>query len=277
MTKQAEVIGQGKDQKQKSVEPLVQLEDVSLHVPTLTLKERKLAINPIRIMAQFYGNASNRSFQSLLLNLNFKIDPGERIGVIGKNGAGKTTLLRLIAGIYKPSSGVLTVRGRAYGLFNIQLGMNQGATGVENVYLRGLQMGLNLSEIRAHMDEIEEFTELGASMNDVFGNYSTGMKLRLAFAVSTILKPDVLLMDEWIGSGDENFKRKVQDRMNEMVVDSKSLVVATHSAPLIRRLCTHGIVLDRGRIIYYGPVDDALKAYNDSQKKQTIHSPKPKV
>ena len=251
---------------------LLKLTDVSLHVPTLTVKNRKLGINPMRIMAQFYGNSSGRKFESLLLNLNLTVNSGERVGVIGKNGAGKTTLLRLIAGIYKPSSGTIEVSGHAYGLFNIQLGMNQNATGIENIYLRGLQMGLTLAQIRARIDDVSDFTELGESLNDVFGNYSTGMKLRLAFAVSTILKPDILLMDEWIGSGDENFKAKVEARMNAMVIESKSLIVASHSAPLLRRLCTRGVVMDSGRIVFTGTIDEALNHYSEMQKKKALPS-----
>jgi len=245
---------------------LIKMKDVSLHVPTRTVKERNESINPLRLMAQFYGNSSGRSFNSLLLNLNLVVSRGERIGIIGQNGAGKTTLLRLLAGIYRPSSGELMINGQAFGLFNIQLGMNPSATGIENIYLRGLQMGLTLAEIRSQIDEITKFTELGSSLNELFGNYSTGMKLRLAFAISTILKPDILLMDEWIGSGDENFKQKVQVRMNEMVAESKSLIVATHSVQLIKRLCTHGIVLKEGRILFHGPVKEALRVYRESVK-----------
>lgn len=244
---------------------LVRLKDVSLHVPILSVKDRKLTINPIRMITELYGNSSGRSVKPLLLNIDFDVRPGERIGLIGNNGAGKTTLLRLIAGIYRPSSGVKELKGVAHGLFNIQLGMNANATGVENVYLRGLQMGMPLSEIRSHMGEIAKFTELGQSINDQFGNYSTGMKLRLAFAISTLLKPDVLLMDEWIGAGDENFKVKVKKRMDEMVEESKALIVATHSGPLMRRLCTRGVVLESGRIIFKGDVEEALVFHRDHQ------------
>jgi len=247
---------------------LLKLRDVSLQVPTLTTKSHMPKVSPMRIMAQFYGMSSGRIFETLLLNLNLTVNSGERIGLIGKNGAGKTTLLRLIAGIYKPSSGTIEMSGRAYGLFNIQLGMNAQATGIENIYLRGLQMGLTLAQIRASIEEVAEFTELGQSLNELFGNYSAGMKLRLAFAVSTILKPDILLMDEWIGSGDEVFKAKIAARMNEMVVDSKSLILASHNAPLLRRLCTHGLVMENGRIIFSGKVDEALENYDKHFKRK---------
>lgn len=246
---------------------LLKFTDVSLLVPTISVKKRQFSINPMRIMAQFYANSSKRNFQALLLNLNFSVYSGERIGVIGKNGAGKTTFLRLIAGVYKPSNGTIELSGKAHGLFNIQLGMNPNATGIENIYLRGLQMGLTLAQIRERIDEVSKFTELGDSLNDVFGNYSTGMKLRLAFAISTSLRPDILLMDEWIGSGDANFKDKVAGRMNELVADSKSLIVASHNKALLHRLCTRAVVLDSGKIVFSGSIEDALAYHSMSQKK----------
>lgn len=241
--------------------PILEFSEVTLSVPTMTVSPSESSINPIKLISDFYGRGNGRAQKVLLSNLTFSVMRGMRIGVLGENGAGKTTLLRLIAGVYKPTSGDMVIRGTARGLFNIQLGMNNNATGVENIYLRGLQMNMTLLEIRKRMNEIIQFSELGDSIHEIFGNYSTGMRLRLSFAISTILKPDILVMDEWIGSGDQTFKEKVANRMDDLVNDSKCLVLATHNRQLMERLCTHAIILNKGGIKFFGKVEEALPIF----------------
>jgi ABC-type polysaccharide/polyol phosphate transport system ATPase subunit len=197
----------------------------------------------------------------ILDKVSFQLGRGERLGVIGANGAGKSTLLRVIAGIYAPSSGRVTVDGTAEGLFDISLGMHPEATGLENIYLRGLQMGLSLKTIRACVEEVIEFSELQESIERPLNTYSTGMRLRLAVALSTMIAPDLLLLDEWIGAGDAHFRDKVKKRMDAFVEKSGALIIATHNAALMKSLCTHGLVLDKGKMLFFGSVDDALSRY----------------
>lgn len=178
------------------------------------------------------------------------------------NGAGKSTLLRVLAGIYQPSSGRLVVSGSAKGLFDVSLGVIPEATGLENIYMRGLQMGLSMKQIKELVPEIVEFSELQEAINNPLNSFSAGMRIRLAFSISTMIEPDILLLDEWIGAGDANFRAKVKSRMEKLVEKSRELVLATHNTGLMKGLCTHGMVLDKGKMVYSGKLVDALEFYN---------------
>ncbi|MCB1418010.1 MAG: ABC transporter ATP-binding protein [Notoacmeibacter sp.] len=245
--------------------PLIEARNLTLHVPVIKPGERSLLANPLRILSDFYLARSQRTLATLLDGISFTLQAGERLGLIGPNGAGKSTLLRVLAGIYSPSSGRLIVNGTAKGLFDISLGMHPEATGVENIYMRGLQMGLGLKKIRSLIPEVLEFSELGEHIEKPLGTYSTGMRLRLAIAVSTMIKPDILLLDEWIGAGDARFNAKVKDRMMGLVEGSRGLVLATHNETLMKSLCTHGLVLEAGRVAFLGPVGEALAFYESGK------------
>ena len=245
---------------------LIEASALSLHVPVIRPAERSLLANPVSLLRDLYLSRDKRAVATLLERISFKLHAGERLGLIGANGAGKSTLLRVLAGIYAPSSGSLAVNGTAKGLFDISLGMHPDATGLENIYLRGLQMGLGLKEIRALIPEVLEFSELAGDIEKPLATFSSGMRLRLAIAVSTMIEPDILLLDEWIGAGDAKFNAKVRTRMMGLVEDSRGLVIATHNAGLMKSLCTHGLVLSGGRNVYYGKVDDALAFFMEEGK-----------
>ena len=159
--------------------------------------------------------------------------------MIGVNGSGKSTLLRVLAGIYVPTTGTLTVNGTAKGMFDISMGMHTEATGLENIYMRGLQMGLNLQEIKTLIPEIIEFSELKEVIDNPFNTYSTGMRMRLAFSISTMIDPDILLLDEWIGAGDAGFRRKINNRMDSLIEQSRGVVVASHNMSLMKLSLIH--------------------------------------
>lgn len=243
--------------------PLVEAKNLTLKVPIFQPSDRTLRANPFRLLADFYLARTKRGVITLLDNVSFTVQPGERLGIIGANGAGKSTLLRVLAGIYAISSGKLVVNGEARGLFDISLGMNQEATGLENIYLRGLQMGIGLGDIKQLVVEILDFSELGDAIHQPLNTFSTGMKLRLALAISTMVEPDILLLDEWLGAGDASFNAKVQKRMNSLVQRSRGLIIATHNEELMRKLCTHGLVLSKGKMMFTGQLDDALKVYRE--------------
>jgi ABC-type polysaccharide/polyol phosphate transport system ATPase subunit len=246
----------------KKTPPLILAENVSLHFPVYHQRDRSLMKNPFALISELYIGNSNRVVKPILSNINLTVYKGERIGVIGANGAGKSTLLRLLARIYPPSGGCIAVNGSAEGLFDISLGMLPEATGLENIYLRGLQMGLNMEEIRSMVGDVIEFSELEPFINLPHNTYSAGMRLRLAFSISTVIKPDILLLDEWIGAGDAAFRDKVSQRMNSLMDSSKALVLASHNDRLIQTLCERAIVLDGGQIIFDGSTDEALNFYN---------------
>jgi len=243
--------------------PLIIAKQLSLHVPVFQAPEQNMSKNVMQLMRGLYTNQTRRESRQLLKDINFELYPGQRLGVIGRNGAGKTTLLRVLCGIYQHTGGTLNVRGKIHGLFTVRLGINPRATGIENIYLRGLQMGLSIDDIKTMLPEVIEFADIGSSINDTFDTYSAGMRLRLAVAISTMISPELLVLDEWIGAGDQEFKKKIRKRMNQIVDKSKGMVIATHSRGLMKNLCTHGLVIDKGNMAYLGQIDDALNFYDE--------------
>jgi len=198
-----------------------------------------------------------------LRDVSFSAQHGDRVGLIGPNGAGKSTLLRVLAGIYEPTAGSVRCDGQVVPLFNPALGMEPEATGHQNIRLRGLLLGLRPQEIESRRNEIAAFTELGNYLDMPVRTYSSGMSLRLAFAISTCFVPEILLLDEWIGVGDAHFVEKAEQRMQEVVGQSSIVVIASHSNDLIRRLCNKALYIEAGRVKAEGSVDDVLAAYTN--------------
>lgn len=181
--------------------------------------------------------------------INFTFQHGERIGLTGHNGSGKTTLLRVLSGVYAPVHGLLNVRGKIASLLDVSMGLDPDATGFENIYLRGIMDGLKPSVIRAKVDDIAEFTELGEYLNLPVRTYSSGMMLRLAFAISTSVEADILIMDEWLSVGDAQFSAKAAERLERLVSKAGILVIASHDPKLIERVCTRRIHLEHGKLV----------------------------
>lgn len=196
------------------------------------------------------GQSINRSlFVAALEDINFTFEEGSRVGIIGHNGSGKTTLLRVLSGIYTPVIGQLVVRGRIASLLDVSMGLDPDATGFENIYLRGILDGLKPVRIRSKIDEIAEFTELGEYLNLPVRTYSSGMMLRLAFAISTSVEADILIMDEWLSVGDQSFSIKASKRLDELIGKTSILVVASHDNSLLNRICNRKIQLEHGHIL----------------------------
>jgi ABC-type polysaccharide/polyol phosphate transport system ATPase subunit len=205
---------------------------------------------------------SNHVVIRALNDVSLNIEHGERVGLIGRNGAGKTTLLRVMAGIYEPPAGTVEVEGRVAPLFDIGMGMDPESSGYENILLRGLYLGLRKAEIRAKIDEIAEFTELGEFLEMPLRTYSAGMFARLAFAISTSIDPEILLLDEGIGAGDEAFLEKAKQRLDAMINRARILVLASHSDELVRKLCNRAILMQNGQIVASGSTDEMLERYH---------------
>ncbi len=239
------------------------VENVSVDFPLYGGGSRSLKKTLMRMGSggRIAHDAGDRICVQALKDISFHIDHGDRVGIIGPNGAGKTTLLRVLAGIYEPTRGAVHCTGHISPLFNTTLGMDMEATGYENIVLRGLFLGLSPGEVRGRTDEIAAFTELGDHLAMPVRTYSSGMRLRLAFAVTTCINPEILLMDEWIGMGDPHFLKKAKKRMESFVDRSRILVIASHSDGLIRRTCTKAVLLDQGRIKSAGSVDQVLGQY----------------
>jgi len=178
--------------------------------------------------------------------VNFEIKEGDRVALTGHNGSGKSTLLRALSGVYEPISGTLDISGRVASLIDLQLGMDGDATGIENIYLRGILMGRQTKEIKNVIDDVIAFAELGEFINLPMRTYSSGMILRLAFAVSTAFKVDILLMDEWLSVGDSNFNEKASDRLRSLIKNTGILVFATHSEEMKKSLCNLNFEIKSG-------------------------------
>ena len=210
---------------------------------------------------QIGANDQGRVIVRALEDLSLKLQDGDRVGLIGHNGAGKSTLLRLISGVYEPSSGRAETTGDVASLIDISLGIDPEATGRENIFLRGGLLGLSRSEILDQIDSIIEFSELGDFVDMPLRTYSTGMQLRLAFAVSTVVRPEILLMDEWLSVGDEGFQEKAEARLAELVRSTNILVIASHSRELISRVCNRLVWLEHGRVKMDGDPNDVAPLY----------------
>jgi ABC-type polysaccharide/polyol phosphate transport system ATPase subunit len=207
---------------------------------------------------------SDRINVRALTDLTLDIEDGDRVGLIGANGAGKTTLLKVLAGIYAPTRGQVHSRGRISSLLDVMVGLNPEATGRENIILRGMYMDVHPREMRAHIDEIVAFAGLGPHLDMPVRTYSAGMSVRLAVAVSTCIRPEVLIMDEWLSAVDERFLERAHRRLGDFIGGSNVVVLATHSMTLLREWCNRAILLDEGRVVVNGSVDEAIEAYHAS-------------
>lgn len=188
-----------------------------------------------------------KRFQALD-NISFAIGPHETVGIIGRNGSGKSTISRLMAGILKPSEGKVSVSGKVQ-LLALGVGFKPQLTGIENVFISGALLGMSRAEIKAHLSDIEEFTELGEFLDEPVRTYSSGMKSRLGFAVSTVVQPDILILDEVFSTGDNAFRSKALARIEEMKSKTKIVVLISHNPNQIKQMCTRVIWLDKGQII----------------------------
>lgn len=183
--------------------------------------------------------------------LSFEFQEGDRVGLTGHNGSGKSTLLRVLTGAYEPVSGSLMVRGRVASMLSITLGMDPEATGYENIFIRAAIMGLTPRQTAPLVDEIIEFCELGPYISMPFRTYSSGMAMRLAFAISTSIPGDIILMDEWLSVGDTAFSEKARKRLEHMLDKARIFVVASHDDRLIQRTCNKILRLDHGKMVEF--------------------------
>lgn len=211
------------------------------------------------------GNDRIESEYFALEDISLRIEDGERFALLGRNGAGKTTLLKVIAGIFAPTRGSVRREGKVSTLLTTQTGMNPEATAYENIMSAGLLLGLDRKIISEHViPDVAEFTELGKFMSMPMRTYSAGMRARLAFAISTSIAPQILLMDEMIGAGDAFFVEKARTRIDKMLEESSIVVLASHNLTIIRGICQRALVLDKGRISYAGDIESAIKFYKSS-------------
>ncbi|MDY7576124.1 ABC transporter ATP-binding protein [Actimicrobium sp. CCI2.3] len=242
----------------------IKLENASVEFEIYEAQSRSLKQHLIKSVTggRVDSNTNQRVVVKSLFNVTFSIQSGERVALIGPNGAGKSTLLRVLAGVYIPSAGEAVINGRISSLIDISLGMDHESTGRENIFIRGALLGQNKKEIKQNIDEVIEFSELGQFIDLPIRTYSSGMNMRLAFAISTVLQPEILLMDEWLSVGDEQFNKKAEARMSSLVQKAEILILASHSFELIRKTCNRALLLMHGSIVFDGGVEDAINLYH---------------
>lgn len=241
----------------------ITLKDVSVAFPIYgasgrSLKKRVVALGTGGRVGRDDGN---RTIVQAIDRLSLDIRHGDRVALLGHNGAGKSTLLKVLAGIYEPQSGDIGVEGRVAPVFDLSLGLDPDSTGYENIRLRGLYLGLSRAQMIEKTDEIAEFTGLGEFLDMPLRTYSSGMQARLAFAVSTSIDPDILLLDESVGTGDAEFSKKARKRVTELIDRSGILVFATHAVELAERFCNKALLMEKGAMVRYGPIRDVMDAH----------------
>ena len=247
--------------------PEIKLQNVTVDLPLYNSKGRSVKS---RILAQAVGGrAVNRRDQSVVViralhDVTAHVEHGSRVAIVGANGAGKTTLLRVMAKIYLPTRGAVYVDGRVACLTDLNVGMDSEATGFENIRMRGRLLGLTNKQIAALVPDVAEFSELGEYLKLPSRCYSHGMMLRLAFGISTGIRPDIILLDEIIGVGDQAFAEKARDRIRSMIERASILMLASHNVQIIRAFCSSAIWLAQGRLVTWGPIDEILESYSAS-------------
>jgi ABC-type polysaccharide/polyol phosphate transport system ATPase subunit len=242
---------------------LITLDRVTVDFPIYNAKKRSLKSELIRRTVGGHIEAIDDSHVSVmaLRDVSLSLRDGDRLGIVGHNGAGKSTLLRVLSGVYEPPTGRVIIEGRISSLTDMMMGMDAEATGYENILLRSVFLGLSVKQAQANIGEIEDFTELGNFLKLPMRTYSSGMILRLAFAISTAVTPEILIMDELVSAGDAAFMSKAEARLNELIGRTQILVLASHHLEMLRRLCNKVALMEEGQVRMVGPVEEVLAIY----------------
>ncbi len=238
----------------------VLLEKVNLHYSSVAFKERSLKAMVGRLFQLKYEGPEVRDVHALK-DISVEIHSGERVGLLGNNGAGKSTFLKMLAGLYPISKGVRKVEGTVRILFDLSLGFEPDASGRDNILYRGLLLGLSPKFMRSIEEEIVGFADLGEFIDYPIKTYSTGMMVRLAFAISTAVGGDILLLDEVIGAGDASFMAKAKRRILDLVEASEILVLASHDLTSLMAICQRGLLLHHGNVLFDGSIAEAVAEY----------------
>jgi ABC-type polysaccharide/polyol phosphate transport system ATPase subunit len=246
------------------------LRDVSIAFPIFSSHTRSIRTAVLSRLGGSLAAHNDTVIVRALLDISLALVDGDRLGLVGSNGAGKTTFLRVVSGVYPPLAGEAVIEGKVSSFTDIGLGMDPEASGWQNIIFRCVFLGLTFAEARALAPSIGEFCELGAYLDLPVRTYSTGMFMRLAFAISTAVQPDIVVMDEMIGTGDRGFLQKAQKRIGDLLERTRILVLASHSVPIIRNFCNKVLWLDQGQVKMFGLIDDVLPAYEGVVPRQAL-------
>lgn len=228
----------------------ISAQNISVRFPVFDAKHRSFKNSLLQVATggKLISQEKGPTYVEALKNINLEIKEGERVALVGHNGSGKTTLLRVLAGVYPPTTGNLTINGKITSLLDSKLGMDNELTGIENIKTRGIFLGMTSQQIKTKTEEIIEFSELGDFINLPVRTYSSGMILRLAFSITTCITPEILIMDEWLSVGDKKFKKKAEKRLNDFVESAGILIFATHDGDLAKKICNKQLNLFHGTL-----------------------------
>ena len=249
---------------QLAQEVSITTQDACVDFPIFDAKSRSLKKTVMGLVGGNIASGSRVPIIEALRDVTLRLDHGARVGLVGHNGAGKSTLLRLLSGIYEPTRGSADILGRVAPVFDLGVGMDPEVSGLENIIIRGLFLGMTRKQMEQRVDDIADFTELGDFLRMPLRTYSTGMRVRLALGVVTSIDPEILLFDEGIGAVDAAFLEKSKKRLSELVERSGLLVFASHSDEFLRELCDTAIWMEHGRIRQQGELGEVLRAYKGS-------------
>ena len=254
MEKAVEVVGLGKKYSLGEREKYLALRDIfvkAVKVPFNLLRGKKF-----RKKGEFWA----------LKDINFTVNKGEVLGIIGKNGAGKSTILKILSRITEPTEGLITMHGRVSSLLEVGTGFHPELTGRENIYLNGALLGHPQNEIKTHLPEILEFAQVEGYIDAPLRTYSSGMVARLGFAVATSWVPEILILDEVLAVGDEEFKKKCYARMSGFRLQGTTILLVSHSMETVRDLCSRAVWLEKGGVMAIGKVDEVIRAYRSNMQ-----------
>jgi ABC-type polysaccharide/polyol phosphate transport system ATPase subunit len=241
----------------------IDLREVNIEFPVYNINARSFKKRFLRLATggSVMEDANKHIVVSALRDINLTLEHGDRIGLIGHNGAGKSTFLKLLAGIYEPTQGNMLIDGHVSCLLDIMQGIEAEFTGHENIIMRGTLLGLSRKQISEKIDEISEFTGLGDYLSMPIRTYSSGMQVRLAFAISAAISPEILLIDEVLGVGDANFLEKARQKIASLLDQSSIVIMASHANESIKQFCNKALLLENGCVKYFGSIDEAFRIY----------------
>lgn len=245
----------------------LELNNVGLDYPIYDSQSRSLRrsiTNRLPVGGRIKRASGRRTSIAALDGVSLHFEQGDRVALFGHNGAGKTTLLKVLAGFYEPTSGTIVRQGKVSALLNLMSGMDVNLNGYENILLCGMLYGLTRKQALERIDDIAEFSELGDYLTMPVRLLSSGMILRLAFSICTSIDCEILLLDEWVGAGDQGFIQKTKGRLSEMVFRSSIMIFATHNPEVAKQLCNKGIYLEHGKVSLIGDIDQVIERYHST-------------
>lgn len=240
----------------------IKLENVTM---SFNLHKEKLDSVKEYMLGLVKGKVKKQTFNALS-DVTFSVNKGDRVGVLGLNGAGKSTLMKVIAGVYEPTEGSVHKEGVIAPMIELGAGFDLQYTGAENIYLYGAVLGHSRKYMQQRFDEIVEFSELQEFIDVPLKNYSSGMRARLGFAIATMVKPDILILDEVLSVGDAKFKKKSEVKLMSMMDEHTTVIFVSHNLAQVRRICNKAMILEKGKLVAYGDIDKIAARYEEMTK-----------